>query len=454
MKNSSFDMSDIRGRKVGRLKIQYPVNVNSGKLERENTEEVADALLSLQGATSHLSGSPAEFKEPVLPMYLHPPQHEEITDDSTGLKTSQTFTNSAQYGATTIDNCDSSVSSSLWATPKDEILPDLLPHEIIVDLQRRLHFVKSHYLEPALHSILTNSEQLDGNVVISKTELQHVQDLHLNEGVINDGGKYPSTNEAGAFVMPTRPRHGSLLDFLGEAFRSSDFQRNFVSDAPNEEAELSTKKTRLRRTDSAKDDIEHVLQVTSESKEMEHRIQQRLRKVLHTVSDVRPVTEQELSLRMKRIEEPFDFLERLLNEHVQLLLEEISTDTQISMSLGQGNSSSNWRAVQSGTITTEHDGDSKDSLGVPRIPNTKLPQKRYPKHVQKILYEWLRTHFDHPYPTKAEKDEIARTAGISADQVGQWFTNARRRIWKPFKSSIDAIPSNRPASSSVGSNEE
>ncbi len=50
------------------------------------------------------------------------------------------------------------------------------------------------------------------------------------------------------------------------------------------------------------------------------------------------------------------------------------------------------------------------------------------------LKQWLLSdsHITHPYPTAAEQVELMNTTGIDKKQLKNWFTNARRRIWKPL----------------------
>ncbi len=42
---------------------------------------------------------------------------------------------------------------------------------------------------------------------------------------------------------------------------------------------------------------------------------------------------------------------------------------------------------------------------------------------------WYNLHFDHPYPTDAEAEELARRGGISVPQVRKWMSNKRARSY-------------------------
>lgn len=51
-----------------------------------------------------------------------------------------------------------------------------------------------------------------------------------------------------------------------------------------------------------------------------------------------------------------------------------------------------------------------------------------------ILKDWLLSdeHFTHPYPTTSDQAQLMQMTGIGKKQLKNWFTNARRRIWKPL----------------------
>lgn len=46
---------------------------------------------------------------------------------------------------------------------------------------------------------------------------------------------------------------------------------------------------------------------------------------------------------------------------------------------------------------------------------------------RKVLSDWYDSHSSHPYPTEAEKEELATDAGITVTQVKSWFANRRSR---------------------------
>ncbi|XP_008808897.1 BEL1-like homeodomain protein 4 [Phoenix dactylifera] len=60
------------------------------------------------------------------------------------------------------------------------------------------------------------------------------------------------------------------------------------------------------------------------------------------------------------------------------------------------------------------------------------PQRGLPERSVNILRAWLFEHFLHPYPSDVDKQQLARQAGLSRNQVSNWFINARVRLWKPM----------------------
>jgi hypothetical protein len=212
-------------------------------------------------------------------------------------------------------------------------------------------------------------------------------------------------------------------------------------------------------------EVQNLLVKDIESKIIEDGLKSEMKNVLAKISEVRPITEEEISLRCYRIEEPFTLLEESFNLQLQMLLEDITiescddlsyrdaNDMSLASSLLSLNRINSQPMVSAELSSNEHFSQRMEVFYPPTIPEMQeaegvpLPnhqimhhnrsQRRYPKQVRKVLQDWLRVHFENPYPTKHEKEILAREAGITVDQVTQWFTNARRRIWKPFWNSIE-----------------
>ncbi|CAI5733104.1 unnamed protein product [Peronospora destructor] len=65
---------------------------------------------------------------------------------------------------------------------------------------------------------------------------------------------------------------------------------------------------------------------------------------------------------------------------------------------------------------------------------SKKSRRELPPHTVAILKGWMlsREHVKHPYPTDEDKQMLLKKTGISMKQLTNWFTNARKRIWKPM----------------------
>lgn len=61
-------------------------------------------------------------------------------------------------------------------------------------------------------------------------------------------------------------------------------------------------------------------------------------------------------------------------------------------------------------------------------------RRELPAGAVAILKAWLLSpeHFTHPYPTPQDQILLMEKTGIDKKQLKNWFTNARRRIWKPM----------------------
>lgn len=85
--------------------------------------------------------------------------------------------------------------------------------------------------------------------------------------------------------------------------------------------------------------------------------------------------------------------------------------------------------TSSPTILVHDDAPSSEDDGPSRKSRRELP----PGAVAH-LKAWLLSpeHFTHPYPTPQDQIMLMQKTGIDKKQLKNWFTNARRRIWKPM----------------------
>eukprot|EP00613_Pedinella_sp_CCMP2098_P052392 CAMPEP_0171884114 /NCGR_PEP_ID=MMETSP0992-20121227/40561_1 /TAXON_ID=483369 /ORGANISM="non described non described, Strain CCMP2098" /LENGTH=145 /DNA_ID=CAMNT_0012510417 /DNA_START=134 /DNA_END=568 /DNA_ORIENTATION=- len=80
------------------------------------------------------------------------------------------------------------------------------------------------------------------------------------------------------------------------------------------------------------------------------------------------------------------------------------------------------------------DDDEEETIGPDGIKVKGRSRRELPARAVTILKNWLLSdeHFTHPYPTTADQAQLMAATGIGKKQLKNWFTNARRRIWKPL----------------------
>lgn len=83
-------------------------------------------------------------------------------------------------------------------------------------------------------------------------------------------------------------------------------------------------------------------------------------------------------------------------------------------------------------VDNRNEGSDDDEGGK---GNSRTKSRReLPAGAVATLKAWLLSpeHFTHPYPTPQDQVMLMQKTGIDKKQLKNWFTNARRRIWKPM----------------------
>eukprot|EP00047_Mylnosiga_fluctuans_P009907 m.264756 g.264756 ORF g.264756 m.264756 type:complete len:488 (-) comp28544_c0_seq1:83-1546(-) len=65
-----------------------------------------------------------------------------------------------------------------------------------------------------------------------------------------------------------------------------------------------------------------------------------------------------------------------------------------------------------------------------RAHNGRRERRNFSKQAREILSEYFYSHLDNPYPSEAQKAELATRCGITVSQVTNWFGNKRIRYKK------------------------
>ena len=80
------------------------------------------------------------------------------------------------------------------------------------------------------------------------------------------------------------------------------------------------------------------------------------------------------------------------------------------------------------------DGSDDDDMDDEKGGSRNKSRRELPTGAVSTLKAWLLSpeHFTHPYPTPQDQVMLMQKTGIDKKQLKNWFTNARRRIWKPM----------------------
>ena len=89
-------------------------------------------------------------------------------------------------------------------------------------------------------------------------------------------------------------------------------------------------------------------------------------------------------------------------------------------------------AETAGSMSDDDDYDTGGGGGGSKAKSKS--RRELPAGAVATLKAWLLSpeHFTHPYPTPQDQVMLMQKTGIDKKQLKNWFTNARRRIWKPM----------------------
>ncbi|CAN1334879.1 Homeobox protein knotted-1-like 6 [Linum perenne] len=69
----------------------------------------------------------------------------------------------------------------------------------------------------------------------------------------------------------------------------------------------------------------------------------------------------------------------------------------------------------------------------------KKKKGKLPKEARLLLLNWWNLHYKWPYPTEADKVELAESTGLDQKQINNWFINQRKRHWKPTENMHSSV---------------
>ena len=74
-----------------------------------------------------------------------------------------------------------------------------------------------------------------------------------------------------------------------------------------------------------------------------------------------------------------------------------------------------------------------------RRPSGGGHRSKLPARVVAVLRSFFLHHVSHPFPCETEKRQLVSSTGLSLKQVCDWFTNNRKRYWKPYERRMASV---------------
>ncbi|GAV62647.1 Homeobox_KN domain-containing protein/POX domain-containing protein [Cephalotus follicularis] len=146
-----------------------------------------------------------------------------------------------------------------------------------------------------------------------------------------------------------------------------------------------------------------------------------------------------VSLALKTVSRNFRYLKNAISDQLMHLKKALGEDLLSPTSGGASCSKNNRNLSHMDKLFQKHKSCGGDVSILEPQQQIWRPQRGLPERSVAILKAWLFEHFLHPYPTDTDKHMLAAQAGLSRNQVSNWFINARVRVWKPMVEEIHML---------------
>jgi len=96
-----------------------------------------------------------------------------------------------------------------------------------------------------------------------------------------------------------------------------------------------------------------------------------------------------------------------------------------------GNKKSKTKRAAAATSASETIGRQRNAPAL--VVDSKQRRSKLPLKATVKLREFFIAHIDNPFPNDEQKKQIATETDLLFKQVSDWFTNTRKRFWRPYK---------------------
>jgi hypothetical protein len=211
------------------------------------------------------------------------------------------------------------------------------------------------------------------------------------------------------------PAFFSLLGDIDRESSTADDNENVVD--LSKEPEFGIRYDRVRSmleiavSDNSEDarvtELHEIIESAFSAFDVRCRIVQELKKLFNTqMSNTRTIKRNKYNALIESVENRFKVLDEVLEEKLDTCVNKMRL-----------------RRISTRKINSNADQETS-------IQQTDTTGSDY---IQKVLYGWFYSHFENPFPSKAQKEALCRQTKMTMKQLDSWFSNRRQRFWKPHK---------------------